>query len=842
MLRAAVSAEAERGSTVLFARCAEPRTDLAVARQLFAGHAVPEVDGDPYPAFRALCAHLSAPVVLVMDDAQDCDELSLRWLDFALRRHGTTVSVVLAQRTDLAVPAPDLLAEVVTGFDVVDLAPLTPAQTGELIASALPEAPASEYVELAGLVTGGGPGRLVELLAATREDLTIDRAVLREALATRLRRQSDRVRSVAAALAVLGRSDAELVGPLVGMSAHEVAVCMAVLDEERLLGNGLPQPQRGWVRECALDTADPEDVARLRRRAALLVDESGRPVAEVAKQLSHLDTIDEAWQAQALKEATATAALSSDVAQRCLILLVERSPDDVGARLGLAEELSGVDAESAARHLMTAFSTTADPELRAEVAVRFALTARSASWNPRARELIASADRSLDDPLAAIEWIELRKLLLAVGLWLEIGDPATAADATKRALRWGIPRGLGRAERCLLGVLAEANARSGGPLQRSVELARRSLSGDIMVNDWSMLSATRVLRLAGLPSEARGVLDRAATRFEGVNATAKSRVLTERAAISLAGGDPRAERDARAALDLTTAVTLGESRPMIVLATALARLDDAAGARRVLATIDPAKVGEGHQVDHLYACALAEYAAGDVRAAAQFLSRGADVIDKRGGAVDPAWMSLWVELTAFAKFARLPDESEAAAARVDDLAARWGTAEASGYSALVRAVTGSRPQPELAREAVDSFATAQVPAAQAWAELVLGVFHRRMGDDAQARAHLRTSAGLAMRCGYRQLAARARAHLVAAGGRVRVTDLGTTALGGLTESERRVVEMAAAGASNGEIARKLFVTLRTVEKHLTGAYQKLGVSGRTDLPELVRMVAQRRPA
>ncbi len=42
--------------------------------------------------------------------------------------------------------------------------------------------------------------------------------------------------------------------------------------------------------------------------------------------------------------------------------------------------------------------------------------------------------------------------------------------------------------------------------------------------------------------------------------------------------------------------------------------------------------------------------------------------------------------------------------------------------------------------------------------------------------------------------------------------------------------MAARDASNREIAEGLFVSLRTVEAHLTRAYQKLGIASRAELP------------
>jgi DNA-binding NarL/FixJ family response regulator len=42
--------------------------------------------------------------------------------------------------------------------------------------------------------------------------------------------------------------------------------------------------------------------------------------------------------------------------------------------------------------------------------------------------------------------------------------------------------------------------------------------------------------------------------------------------------------------------------------------------------------------------------------------------------------------------------------------------------------------------------------------------------------------------------------------------------------------LAAEGLSNRDIAQSLFVTLRTVEMHLSNAFRKLDISSRTQLP------------
>ncbi|MFB8205703.1 helix-turn-helix transcriptional regulator [Kitasatospora purpeofusca] len=57
--------------------------------------------------------------------------------------------------------------------------------------------------------------------------------------------------------------------------------------------------------------------------------------------------------------------------------------------------------------------------------------------------------------------------------------------------------------------------------------------------------------------------------------------------------------------------------------------------------------------------------------------------------------------------------------------------------------------------------------------------------------------------------------------------------GGLSEAEGRVAELAARGLSNRDIARKLYITVSTVEQHLTRVYRKLGVRRRVDLARML---------
>jgi DNA-binding CsgD family transcriptional regulator len=66
---------------------------------------------------------------------------------------------------------------------------------------------------------------------------------------------------------------------------------------------------------------------------------------------------------------------------------------------------------------------------------------------------------------------------------------------------------------------------------------------------------------------------------------------------------------------------------------------------------------------------------------------------------------------------------------------------------------------------------------------------------------------------------------------------------GLSETERQVAELAVKGRTNKEIAATLFMSLRTVEAHLTSVYRKLGIRSRSALAvQLIGAVSTANPA
>ena len=116
---------------------------------------------------------------------------------------------------------------------------------------------------------------------------------------------------------------------------------------------------------------------------------------------------------------------------------------------------------------------------------------------------------------------------------------------------------------------------------------------------------------------------------------------------------------------------------------------------------------------------------------------------------------------------------------------------------------------------------------QARTQFELGAALRRAGRRADARKALGRAFALARECGGLRVARQATEELRVAGARPRRDSLRGRDV--LTASELRVAQLATDGKTNAQIAQQLFVTLRTVETHLTHAYQKLDINRRTEL-------------
>jgi DNA-binding CsgD family transcriptional regulator len=161
----------------------------------------------------------------------------------------------------------------------------------------------------------------------------------------------------------------------------------------------------------------------------------------------------------------------------------------------------------------------------------------------------------------------------------------------------------------------------------------------------------------------------------------------------------------------------------------------------------------------------------------------------------------------------------------------WAVAAAARARCALEGARGARAEALAAFErALAAHEHANMPVERARTLLVAGEVHRRFKQRGKARELLEEAAAVFDRAGAERWAARAQTAL----GRVgRPGGAGD----GLTQTERRLAELAASGLSNSEVAERAFVSVKTVEANLTRVYRKLGVRSRVGLANALRAAA-----
>jgi DNA-binding CsgD family transcriptional regulator len=130
-------------------------------------------------------------------------------------------------------------------------------------------------------------------------------------------------------------------------------------------------------------------------------------------------------------------------------------------------------------------------------------------------------------------------------------------------------------------------------------------------------------------------------------------------------------------------------------------------------------------------------------------------------------------------------------------------------------------------------ATLDHPFEQARTDLLHGEWLRRGRRRTESRRRLRAALEAFEKLDADPWSERARAELRATGETIDQTTKTGTPLGRLTPQEREVARLAAAGATNKEIAAQLFLSPRTVGHHLYRAFPKLGITSRAQLTEII---------
>ncbi|MEV7385489.1 MULTISPECIES: AAA family ATPase [unclassified Streptomyces] len=227
-----------------------------------------------------------------------------------------------------------------------------------------------------------------------------------------------------------------------------------------------------------------------------------------------------------------------------------------------------------------------------------------------------------------------------------------------------------------------------------------------------------------------------------------------------------------------------------------------------------------------------------------FLDYARCVVELSRSRYEEAYLSLEDQIgdTCQAKFA-LVDMVEAAmrsgredAARgllelLTRLAGRTPVPGLLGDLARARALTTADPQTaeELYVEAIRHHEEARGPLRRARSHQLYGEWLRRERRTKDARHELRTAYELFDEMGAEGFAARTALELSAAGDPLPTGAHRPSGGDELTPQEARVARLAAGGATNGEIAAQLFLSVHTVDYHLRKVFRKLDVHSRREL-------------
>ncbi|MEY9967029.1 DNA-binding CsgD family transcriptional regulator [Streptacidiphilus sp. MAP12-16] len=189
-----------------------------------------------------------------------------------------------------------------------------------------------------------------------------------------------------------------------------------------------------------------------------------------------------------------------------------------------------------------------------------------------------------------------------------------------------------------------------------------------------------------------------------------------------------------------------------------------------------------------------------------------------------------VDMVEAAARCGMDDRAAELTERLRRLAERTPVPGLLGDLARARALTCDAPEQaeQLYLEAIEHHRNTRGPGRRARSHQLYGEWLRRERRTKEARSQLRTAHQLFEEMGAYGYAARTARELSAAGDPVEPRDTAGTG-DQLTAQEARVAHLAAAGATNAEIAAQLFLSAHTVDYHLRKVFRKLDVHSRREL-------------
>ena len=791
------------------------------------------------------------PTVLAIDDLHWSDSPSLRWLCYLARRlEGLPLHVAVATRPPEQGRDPELLTEFLTDPAATEIrpGPLTIASIVALVRRRFPdEEPDDDFCAAVEAATRGNPLfvlALVDTVAGQGIHPRADQAhmlldlgpqVVGRAVSLRLARLPEEARTLIEAASILGdRTELRHVGTLARLDGAEAARAALVLVRSDLLVDDDPveffHPVVRTAIYEALDSAAKSDAHR--RAAEILVGAGSLPEQAAAHLLLTTGGNDEFTVSTLRAAATRSLAQGApDVAAGYLTRALEGAAGaergEVLIDLGLAERW--FDPNRAADHLSAGLALLDDTVRRAEVALELG---NELFYANRLEEAIAVYTRAYDEVDAAVspdlhEWLEAE---VAATTWWDADHYPIAARLMEAFDEQSLHGGFG--SDLLLAYRAFYLCRQARDREAAVTAARGALASGTLAAQGALgfHCAAFALFSAGLYEEAIAAYDGAlaVARERGDSVRAPAILSFRGRALTLAGNLEAALADLNETL---IAQSSAAAVPYAIAFWASALLDRGKFDEAAAVIAGPGLPEDLPVLVHLFFFQLAR---GRLAVMTDAPDRGVEDLLELGrrtqlvpfdNPADFPWRRYAVE--GLLRLGRT-EEAVALAREELEIAQRWGASPtvAACLRTLGNALGGDEGE-ALLRQAVGIAADSPARVQHARALVDLGAALRRGNKRAEARERLREGAALAYRAGTAALVERANEELAATGARPRKEILG--GIYSLTASERRVAELAAQDKSNKEIAQALFVTVKTVEVHLSSVYRKLAINSRRQL-------------
>jgi len=788
---------------------------------------------------------LAEPVIVAVDDIQWLDAPSARVLMFAAHRlDAADVGFLLAlrpeERSRLAIDPERALPRLTR----IQVSPLALEDVHHLIQSRLGRILSPPMLREIHATSGGNPLFALELVRALPDDST-DRGTgarlvvpksLRDLVGARISELPDGTRKVLLLVSALADPALDVVSTATSANARR-ALEPAVAGEVVELDDGRVRFTHPLLAAAAYEGAGDE-----RRREAHAV--LARLAVGPEERARHL----------ALAAEGPDAAVADQLDEAARSARARGAPVVAGELAELAAQLTPPADDEAARrrHLDAAFWIFEAGDSRRARPILERMVVSTEPGAERARALVQLAGvRAYDDDIGAA-----RALYLAAVVEAANDDEMRlrahgGVAATSFRLRDRLAESVWHAEEAA--VLAQAIARRD---LLGAALASKAVSEAILGRPSASASAAEALALQG-ESENQRIMsqpgfDVAVVEFwhdDLDSATARFDALTERALVI---GDESSIPHLKVLLgqiecvrgrfDEAIELTEGELEHarqagqetlvaylLAVASWARAYAGDEDGARASAAqSLALAERTSGVPAWFFATSALGqlELARGDSHSAHEVLEPLVAFVRRQGMCEPGATWCVGDAIEALIGLDR-PDEAGALLdwyeANADRLGRLSAQAVARRCRGLLAAGAGDLPQAVASLEsALALHARCPRPLEEARTLLALGSARRRVKERRAARETLHRARASFEAVGARLWRERAEAELARIGGRA-------SSAGGLTPVEQRVVALVAEGRSNKEVAAALFLSVRTVEGHLSRAYGKLGVRSRVEL-------------